>query len=123
MKYGPDGLLSYSDDQSMRSQMSGRANMRTQAITWMVPLAKHAESTVQKTVRYGLMPAGPDGQLPRLQQPRAGHPRRLEEEGSGLGVHQVGAVEGNHRHGGEEPRLSQRLPHVGDQEPASSRRC
>jgi multiple sugar transport system substrate-binding protein len=64
VKYGPDGVLSYSDDQSMRSQMSGRANMRTQAITWMVPLAKHAESTVQKTVRYGLMPAGPSGNFP-----------------------------------------------------------
>ncbi|WP_395713159.1 extracellular solute-binding protein [Reyranella sp.] len=63
-KYGPDGILSYSDDQSMRSQMSGRANIRTQAITWMVPLAKHAESTVQKTVRYGLMPAGPTGNFP-----------------------------------------------------------
>jgi multiple sugar transport system substrate-binding protein len=61
MKYGPDGLLSYSDDQAMRSQMSGRANIRTQSITWMVPLAKHAESTVQKTVRYGLMPSGPAG--------------------------------------------------------------
>jgi len=64
MKYGPDGILSYSDDQAMRSQMSGRANMRTQAITWMVPLAKHAESTVRKTVRYGLMPAGPSGNFP-----------------------------------------------------------
>jgi multiple sugar transport system substrate-binding protein len=30
----------------------------------MVPLAKHAESTVQKTVRYGLMPAGPSGNFP-----------------------------------------------------------
>ena len=57
-------MLSYSDDQSMRSQMSGRANMRTQAITWMVPLAKHAESTVQKTVRYALMPQGPAGNFP-----------------------------------------------------------
>ena len=64
MKYGPDGLLSYSDDQAMRSQMSGRANIRTQSITWMVPLAKHDESKVQKTVRYGLMPAGPDGNFP-----------------------------------------------------------
>ena len=61
MKYGPDGLLSYSDDQAMRSQMAGRANIRTQSITWGVPLAKHAESVVQKTVRYGLMPAGPSG--------------------------------------------------------------
>lgn len=64
VKYGPDGILSYSDDQSMRSQIAGRANMRTQAITWMVPLAKHADSTVQKTVRYGLMPAGPKGNFP-----------------------------------------------------------
>ncbi|MCW5747665.1 MAG: extracellular solute-binding protein [Alphaproteobacteria bacterium] len=64
VKYAPDGVLSYSDDQAMRSQMAGRANIRTQAITWMVPLAKHAESTVQKTVRYGLMPAGPDGNFP-----------------------------------------------------------
>ena len=57
------------------------------------------------------------GQLPRLQQPRARHPGRLQEEGSGVGVHQMGAVEGDHRHGRQEPRLSQRLPHVGDQEP------
>ncbi|MFI5001610.1 MAG: ABC transporter substrate-binding protein [Reyranellales bacterium] len=64
MKYGPDGQLSYSDDQAMRAQMSGRANMRTQAVTWMVPLAKHAESTVQKTVRFGLMPQGPKGNFP-----------------------------------------------------------
>ncbi|MBM3649407.1 MAG: extracellular solute-binding protein [Alphaproteobacteria bacterium] len=63
-KYGPDGVLSYSDDQAMRSQISGRANIRTQAITWMVPLAKHADSTVQKTVRYGLMPEGPKGNFP-----------------------------------------------------------
>ena len=46
MKYGPDGILSYSDDQAMRSQMSGRANMRTQDTAWQVPLATHAESTV-----------------------------------------------------------------------------
>jgi multiple sugar transport system substrate-binding protein len=64
MKYGPDGILSYLDDQAMRSQISGRANMRTQAITWMVPLAKHADSKVQKTARYGLMPAGPSGNFP-----------------------------------------------------------
>ncbi len=72
MKYGPDGLLSYSDDQAMRSQISGRANMRTQAITWMVPLAKHADSTVQKTVRYGLMPEGPKGNFPGSKNHRPG---------------------------------------------------
>jgi multiple sugar transport system substrate-binding protein len=64
MKYGPDGILSYSDDQSMRSQMSGRANIRTQDTAWLVPLAKDPESKVSKTVRYGLMPTGPKGNFP-----------------------------------------------------------
>jgi multiple sugar transport system substrate-binding protein len=64
MKYGPDGILSYTDDQAMRSQMSGRANIRTQDTAWLVPLAKESDSTVRKTVRYGLMPAGPSGNFP-----------------------------------------------------------
>jgi multiple sugar transport system substrate-binding protein len=63
-KYGPDGVLSYTDDQAMRSQMSGRANIRTQDLAWMVPLVTHAESAVQKTVRFGLMPGGPAGNFP-----------------------------------------------------------
>ena len=29
MKYGPSGILSYTDDQALQSQLSGRANMRT----------------------------------------------------------------------------------------------
>lgn len=64
MKYGPDGQLSYSDDEAMRSQMSGRANMRTQAITWGVPLVKDPGSKVAKTTRFALMPAGPKGNFP-----------------------------------------------------------
>jgi len=64
MKYGPDGLLSYLDDQAMRSQMSGRANMRTQAVTWGVPLVKDPESKVAKTTRFALMPEGPKGNFP-----------------------------------------------------------
>ncbi len=62
--YGPSGLLSYTDDQAMRAQLSGRANMRTQALGWLSPLAKHEESKVKSTVRYALMPGGPAGQFP-----------------------------------------------------------
>ena len=76
-KYGPDGVLSYTDDQAMQSQLSGRANMRTQAITWRLPLAKNPDSKVKKTVRYGLMPAGPAGAFPGVQLPWFRHPRRL----------------------------------------------
>jgi multiple sugar transport system substrate-binding protein len=63
-KYGPPGILSFTDDQSMRTQKNGRANFRTQAITWMVPLAKDSDSNVRNTVRYALMPAGPAGNFP-----------------------------------------------------------
>jgi multiple sugar transport system substrate-binding protein len=63
-KYGPSGVLSFSDDQAMRTQIAGRANFRTQAITWLVPLAKHEDSVVKNTVRYALMPAGPAGNFP-----------------------------------------------------------
>jgi multiple sugar transport system substrate-binding protein len=62
--YGPSGVLSFTDDQAMRTQKSGRANIRTQAITWMVPLAKDPDSNVKDTVRYALMPAGPAGNFP-----------------------------------------------------------
>ena len=60
----PPGVMSFSDDQAMRAQMSGRANIRTQAITWITPLVAHAESKVAKTARYALMPAGPAGNFP-----------------------------------------------------------
>jgi multiple sugar transport system substrate-binding protein len=63
-KFAPSGGLSFTDDQAMRTQIAGRANFRTQAITWLVPLAKHDDSTVKSTVRYSLMPAGPAGNFP-----------------------------------------------------------
>jgi multiple sugar transport system substrate-binding protein len=63
-RFGPDGVLSYTDDQAMQSQLSGRANMRSQAITWGLPLAKNPDSTVKHTVRYGLVPTGPAGAFP-----------------------------------------------------------
>jgi multiple sugar transport system substrate-binding protein len=62
--YGPSGVLSFTDDQAMRAQLAGRANIRTQAIGWMTPLAKQDDSTVAETVRYALMPGGPAGQYP-----------------------------------------------------------
>jgi multiple sugar transport system substrate-binding protein len=62
--YGPSGVLSFTDDQAMRAQLVGRANIRTQAIGWMTPLAKQEDSAVRDTVRYALMPAGPAGDFP-----------------------------------------------------------
>src|SRR5439155_26118667 len=73
---------SYTDDQAMRAQLSGRANMRTQALGWLSPLAKHEESKVKSTVRYALMPGGPAGQFPGSNS--HGNNQRSEEHTSEL---------------------------------------
>jgi multiple sugar transport system substrate-binding protein len=38
--------------------------MRTNALTWGLPLAKDPNSTAKNTVRYGMVPAGPAGDFP-----------------------------------------------------------
>jgi multiple sugar transport system substrate-binding protein len=48
----------------MRAQLTGRANIRTQAVGWMTPLVKHEDSQVKSTTRFALMPAGPAGAFP-----------------------------------------------------------
>lgn len=81
-KYGPPGVLSFTDDQAMQSQLSGRANMRSQAITWGLPLAKDPNSTVKKTVRYGMVPAGPAGDFPGVACHGFGIPKGSKNKGA-----------------------------------------
>jgi multiple sugar transport system substrate-binding protein len=50
----------------MRFQLSGRANMRTCSIDWLMPLAKLPDSKVKSTMRFGPMPAGPAGSFPAV---------------------------------------------------------
>jgi len=64
VKYGPPGVLSYTDDQAMNAQLIGRANIRTQAVAWMAPLVRDERSKVKTTVRYAPMPGGPAGTFP-----------------------------------------------------------
>jgi multiple sugar transport system substrate-binding protein len=81
-KYGPSGILSFTDDQAMQSQLSGRANMRSQAITWGLPLAKDPNSTVKNTVRYGMVPAGPAGDFPGVACHGFGIPAGSKNKGA-----------------------------------------
>jgi multiple sugar transport system substrate-binding protein len=81
-KYGPSGILSYTDDQAMQSQLSGRANMRTQAMTWMLPLFKNPDSTVKNTVRYAMMPGGPAGLFPGSNSHAFGIPAGSRRKGA-----------------------------------------
>src|SRR5271165_3594371 len=81
-KYGPSGVLSYTDDQAMQSQLAGRANMRTQSMSWMLPLFKSADSTVKNTVRYAMIPAGPAGQFPGSNSHAFGIPAGSRHKGA-----------------------------------------
>jgi len=81
-KYGPPGVLSFTDDQAMQSQLSGRANMRTNAITWGLPLAKDPNSRVSKTVRYGMVPRGPAGDFPGVACHGFGIPAGSRKKGA-----------------------------------------
>src|SRR4029077_10003499 len=81
-RFGPDGVLSYTDDQAMQSQLSGRANMRSQALTWQLPRAKNPESTVKGTVRYALLPSGPKGAYPGVACHGFGIPAGSKQKGA-----------------------------------------
>ncbi|WP_442580483.1 ABC transporter substrate-binding protein [Mesorhizobium sp. ASY16-5R] len=63
-KYSPQGVLSFTDDQAMRNQFEGRANIRTNAMAWVLPLAKSPDSKVKETTRFGMIPSGPGGSFP-----------------------------------------------------------
>jgi multiple sugar transport system substrate-binding protein len=62
--FSPSGTLSHTMDQSAKSQRTGRANLRTQAIAWLVPLANAEDSTVKSTVRFAYVPRGAAGAFP-----------------------------------------------------------
>lgn len=63
-QYSPPGTLSHTMDQTARLNRTGKVNLRTQAIAWLVPLANAEDSTVRSTVRFGYMPRGLAGAFP-----------------------------------------------------------
>ncbi|MGH7333110.1 MAG: ABC transporter substrate-binding protein [Candidatus Rokuibacteriota bacterium] len=63
-RFAPQGVLSFTDDQTMTAQLTGRANMRTQALPWLATMSRSDKSVVKSTVRYAMMPAGPAGNFP-----------------------------------------------------------
>lgn len=73
-KYGPSGVLSYTDDQVQRAQFAGRVNMRSQSLDWLLPIGKSQDSKTRDTVRYAAMPAGPAGSFPGVNSQGYGIP-------------------------------------------------
>jgi multiple sugar transport system substrate-binding protein len=73
-KYGPSGVLSYTDDQVQQGQYAGRINIRTQSADWLIPLGTNPASKVKDTVRYGMFPGGPAGAFPGVNSQGFGIP-------------------------------------------------
>ncbi|WP_316980297.1 ABC transporter substrate-binding protein [Shumkonia mesophila] len=73
-RYGPPGVLSFTDDQVQRAQFAGRVNIRTQSLDWLLPLGKSPESQVRDSVRYGLFPGGSAGWFPAVNSQGYGIP-------------------------------------------------
>ena len=65
-KYAPPGVLSFTDDQCMRYQFAGQANIRTCSIEWLVPIARSPESKTRETMRFAPMVGGPAGSFPAV---------------------------------------------------------
>jgi multiple sugar transport system substrate-binding protein len=65
-KYSPPGVISFTDDQAMRYQFAGRANIRTTSIDWLVPIGKNPDSKTRETMRFEPMPGGPAGSFPAV---------------------------------------------------------
>jgi multiple sugar transport system substrate-binding protein len=63
-EYSLPGTLAQTMDHAAKLHRSGKANIRTQAIAWLVPLANAEDSTVKSTVRFASMPGGPAGAFP-----------------------------------------------------------
>ena len=81
-KYGPAGVLSFTDDQALQTQLSGRCNMRCTVIDLLLPLAKNPASKVKDTVRYGMMPGGPAGFFPGVNCHGLGIPAGSRNKGA-----------------------------------------
>lgn len=64
-QYGPDGVLSYTYDQVLKSMKQGRINYSNSNETFMVQMAG-PDSKVAKTCTLSLTPGGPAGRFPNV---------------------------------------------------------
>lgn len=62
----PSGVLTYTNDQSTRAQLAGRANFRDHGVAQLTLLVTHPDTTVAQTTRFGLQPEGPNGYYPGI---------------------------------------------------------
>lgn len=63
-EFGPDGVVSFTPDQSLQSLKNGRSHLGVQGQIYLSQLADKSNSKVAGTAAWGLVPKGPAGRFP-----------------------------------------------------------
>ncbi|WP_284337872.1 ABC transporter substrate-binding protein [Comamonas sp. NoAH] len=63
-EFGPDGVVSFTPDQSLQSLKAGRSHLGVQGQIYLSQLADRTSSKVAGTAAWGLIPKGPAGRFP-----------------------------------------------------------
>ncbi|MGB6105142.1 MAG: extracellular solute-binding protein [Pusillimonas sp.] len=62
--FGPDGVISYTTDQTVQALKAGRANLSTMGQSHLTQIGDQASSKTVGTAAFGLVPQGPKGRFP-----------------------------------------------------------
>jgi multiple sugar transport system substrate-binding protein len=82
-RFGPNGVISYSFDQTVAAMKQGRVNFTILNHAYLVQLGNAAQSKVAKTVRFGPVPRGPAGAFPQVAVHGWGIPIGSKNKGAG----------------------------------------
>jgi multiple sugar transport system substrate-binding protein len=63
-EFGPDGAVSYTNDQALQALKSGRSNFSTMGQIYLAQVGDPASSKAAQTAALGLIPKGPAGRFP-----------------------------------------------------------
>lgn len=79
-KYGPQGVLGYTEDQARAALISGRSNIFIHSSSWVTAMLTSPDSKVKDTARVMRMPAGPKGDFPAANSQGLGIPKNAKNK-------------------------------------------
>jgi multiple sugar transport system substrate-binding protein len=80
LKYGPQGVLTYTEDQARQSLLTGRSNIFIHSSAWVTPILLSPDSKVKDTSRVVRSPAGPVHDCPASNSQGLGIPKNAKNK-------------------------------------------
>ncbi len=78
--YGPQGVITYTEDQARQAMLTGRSNMFVHASGWVTPILLSNDSQVKETAAVARMPAGPVNDFPASNSQGLGIPKNARNK-------------------------------------------